>query len=149
VKGVSIPAERLREIGNRVLAPAPRAVGGLLLGRIEADEIRITRGLPCPNYARAGLAADRFELDPSVVPSVRRSLSNTGEAVVGFFHSAAVVLDGILSGAGDSGVLSLTLRKGNEGWSPIFRWRAAGSDGYLLLPFREVPMTATRISCPE
>ena len=49
--------------------------------------VRVTRALPCPNVAPREEQAHFFALDPRAVVNVRRSLRNTAESIVGFYHS--------------------------------------------------------------
>jgi proteasome lid subunit RPN8/RPN11 len=60
---------------------------GLLIGRIEAEQVVVTRVLACPNVAPAEERGHRFQIDPRVVINVRRSLRGRSESIVGFFHS--------------------------------------------------------------
>jgi proteasome lid subunit RPN8/RPN11 len=60
---------------------------GLLIGYLGEDGVRVTRALPCPNLAAREEQTHRFVIDPRAVVNVRRSLRNTAESIVGFYHS--------------------------------------------------------------
>ena len=60
---------------------------GLLIGYLGEGDVRVTRALPCPNVAAREEQTHRFVIDPRAVLNVRRSLRNTAESVVGFYHS--------------------------------------------------------------
>ena len=60
---------------------------GLLIGHLEEDRVRVSRALPCPNVAEPEERTHRFVIDPRAVLNVRRSLRNTKESIVGFYHS--------------------------------------------------------------
>jgi proteasome lid subunit RPN8/RPN11 len=49
--------------------------------------VRVSRALPCPNVAAPEERTHRFVIDPRAVLNVRRSLRNTKETIVGFYHS--------------------------------------------------------------
>ncbi|HEX6926574.1 MAG TPA: M67 family metallopeptidase [Longimicrobiaceae bacterium] len=65
----------------------PEEACGLLIGRIEAEEVLITRAVPCPNQAPLAERHHRFSIDPRAVINVRRTLRGSPESVVGFYHS--------------------------------------------------------------
>jgi len=78
-------------VRDALLAHAARAYPdescGLLIGRIEGEEVVITRSVPCPNQAPPAERHHRFSIDPRAVINVRRTLRGSPESVIGFYHS--------------------------------------------------------------
>lgn len=86
-EAVSIPTRNIVRMRTLAVAQLPSEACGILVGVAGPTTVRVTRVLPCRNSAPAELRGTRFEIDPRVVLKVRRALRQSGEAIVGFFHS--------------------------------------------------------------
>ena len=65
----------------------PHEACGLIVGRREANRVWVTRTVSCENTAPPRTRETRFEIDPRRVIEEERSLRNSEEEVVGFYHS--------------------------------------------------------------
>ncbi|HEY8483367.1 MAG TPA: M67 family metallopeptidase [Longimicrobiales bacterium] len=87
MRGVVLAPALLSKLLAHVAEVYPLEGCGLLVGRREGEELRVTRVLPCPNVAKAEERAHRFVIDPRAVLNVERRLRGTVESIVGFYHS--------------------------------------------------------------
>ncbi len=71
----------------------PEEACGLLLGAVPGNfeapgrELRIDEARPLANGWEAGAKTNRYALDAKALAHIERSLSGTGRAVVGVYHS--------------------------------------------------------------
>jgi len=151
---VALREEQLEGIGARIVASAPRPVGGLLIGSIEAGELLITRLLPCPNSAPPEERSLRYEMDPRVVRSVESALGRGRDRIVGFFETFTGRQDmgswaAVLAEVTDrETVVLLTVDPGNAA-APRAR-RLTGVDGLPRdLAVRLLPIRGRGFVCPE
>lgn len=84
---VSLPPKAKDAALDHAASAYPFEGCGLLVGYTGEDGIRVTRVVPCPNVAERSEQTHRFVIDPRAVLNVRRSLRNTAETIVGFYHS--------------------------------------------------------------
>ncbi|HEX7051055.1 MAG TPA: M67 family metallopeptidase [Longimicrobiales bacterium] len=85
--GIACPPTLLERVRAHAAEAYPLEACGLLIGREDTAEFRLTRVLPCPNVAAQEERHRRFAIEPRAVLNVRRALRGTGEAIIGFFHS--------------------------------------------------------------
>jgi proteasome lid subunit RPN8/RPN11 len=60
---------------------------GLLVGRFENGEVRVTKAIPTRNSSTDARRGDWFEIDPLEYVRITDSLEGSGEEVVGCHHS--------------------------------------------------------------
>jgi proteasome lid subunit RPN8/RPN11 len=133
----------------------PDEACGLLIGRVDADAVRVTRVVPCPNQAPPEERHHRFSIDPRAVLNVRRTLRGTPESIVGFYHSHT-------DGRAVPSVLDLEhirlwpetvwliVPAGAEEEQPVRAWWLdAGEHEVRELAFRVAALGSARMACPE
>ena len=127
----------------------------LLVGRVEDDEVRVTRAVPCPNQAPEGERHHRFSIDPRAVLNVRRTLRGSGEAIVGFYHShpdgraVPSVLDLEHIRLWPETVWLIVPMVDEEAHPARAWWLDAGETEVRELSIRVAALSAARMTCPE
>ena len=87
---VLLPRTVLRQMEAQAESTYPEECCGLLVGIRDAALIRISRAEPSANMAGETTGADtrrRFEVDPRLRLALMRELEESGEAIVGLYHS--------------------------------------------------------------
>jgi proteasome lid subunit RPN8/RPN11 len=87
VTSVELDARVHERILEHVRAVPAEEACGILVGRVEADFVRVRRALPCSNDAPPAERGRRFAIDPRAVLNVQRELRGSEQAIVGFYHS--------------------------------------------------------------
>ena len=82
---IRIGAGIIAEIESSAVAAKPNEVCGFLVGAATATGTEVTRLVPSPNIAPE--PETRFEIDPAIYFGLRRRLSESGETIVGIYHS--------------------------------------------------------------
>ena len=82
-----LPAELSGPLVREARQSVPQEACGLIVGRREANRFWVTRTVSCENTAPPRTRETRFEIDPRRVIEEERSLRNSEEEVVGFYHS--------------------------------------------------------------
>ena len=83
---ITFPAELLRQLVAHAERAYPNEACGLIVGRRAADQsLQATRIEASENLAPE--PARRFEIDPRLHLTLQRLLRDSGEAVIGFYHS--------------------------------------------------------------
>lgn len=134
----------------------PHEACGLLVGRVEAEGVVVTRALPCPNQAPLEERHHRFSIDPRAVINVRRSLRGTPESIVGFYHShtngraVPSPLDLEHIRLWPETVWLIVPEGGGDPDQPVRAWWLdAGEQEVRELSFRVAALSTARMVCPE
>lgn len=133
----------------------PHEACGMLIGRIEAQGVLVTRSVPCPNVAPVEERRHRFTIDPRAVINVRRTLRGTSDSIVGFYHSHT-------DGRAVPSVLDLEhirlwpetvwliVPEGSDREHPVRAWWLdAGETEVRELAYRVSAVSSARFVCPE
>ena len=82
-----LPAELSGPLVREARRAAPLEACGLIVGRRESDRIWVSRTVSCENTALPGTRETRFSIDPRRLIEEERSIRESDEEVVGFYHS--------------------------------------------------------------
>ena len=82
---ISINASVLNAIEQHATHDFPHESCGLLIGKINGQEVHITRHAPSANLAQD--THDAFEIDPALHLALQREVRAAGESIVGVYHS--------------------------------------------------------------
>ena len=133
----------------------PEEACGLLVGRVEAERVLVTRAVPCPNQAPAGERHHRFSIDPRAVLNVRRTLRGSAESIVGFYHShpdgraVPSVLDLEHMRLWPETVWLIVPMEDQEAHPGRAWWLDAGETEVRELSIRVAALSSARMTCPE
>lgn len=133
----------------------PHEACGLLIGRVEAEGVLVTRSVVCPNQAPVEDRHHRFAIDPRAVLNVRRTLRGTSESIVGFYHShpdgraVPSVLDLEHIRLWPETVWLIVPMIGDEAHPARAWWLDAGEEEVRELEIRVAALRAPRVTCPE
>ena len=83
---IKIPASLLALITVAAEAAYPKECCGLLAGRDDGGDVRVTRVEPSPNLAE-GDQRDSFLVDPKIQFDLMRDLREGPERIIGHYHS--------------------------------------------------------------
>ena len=83
---IQIPASLLALITAAAEAAYPKECCGLLAGREDGGDVRVTRVEPSPNLAE-GDQRDSFLVDPKIQFDLMRDLREGPERIIGHYHS--------------------------------------------------------------
>jgi len=76
--------EALRQHGEETY---PHECCGVLLGQMNADEIRTVTSLARAGNTRTDSAHNRYNIDPKELVGIQRQGRERGEDIIGFYHS--------------------------------------------------------------
>lgn len=133
----------------------PDEACGLLIGRVDAEGVLVTRSVPCPNQAPAEERHHRFVIDPRAVLNVRRTLRGTPESIIGFYHShpdgraVPSVLDLEHIRLWPETVWLIVPMVREEAHQPRAWWLDAGEEEVRELAVRVAAVRSARVFCPE
>ena len=82
-----VAAPVLARMRARALASYPEECCGLLVGERDGDAIVVRREIACPNAAAPTERRRRFFIEPGLLVDTLRSLRESGESLVGIYHS--------------------------------------------------------------
>ena len=82
-----LPAEFSGPLVVEARKSVPHEVCGLIVGRREANRVWVTRTISCGNTAPPRTRETQFAIDPRRLIEEERSLRNSEDEIVGFYHS--------------------------------------------------------------